>query len=212
MFDSNERAGSDRRVIAIIARHEVIEMWHMYRMRTDYRERDIQLPKEVKTRVISGRRERREIYRRQVARQEWSHYMIQRYQATRMLPWTPALGLSMLIPGTLFAASSANQGITEVPLTMLVIQSALITVGGLLAVASGWRILSQRVRSTDGIPLESLGVSSHALGFTSGAVASEPSPSGYRAGRLMGVMEADVAVGEWQVVEEHVSELGWHPA
>jgi len=198
------------RVVAIIAKQQVVELWHIFLQRTDYRERDIDLPVESKTRVVNGRRQRRDVYRRKLARQAWGHFVIKRYQATRMLPWTPALGLTMLIPGTLMAAGTANQGIMQVPLGLLVTQTALITVGGLLAVSSGWRVLTTRIRVNDGVALESLGVSGHALGFPKGVVASEPLPSGYRIGRFKGNLEVDLPVGEWNVVEEHTADVAWH--
>ena len=125
-----------------------------------------------------------------------------------MLPWTPSLGLTMLIPGTLLAAGSANQGIMQVPMWVLIAQSVLIIVGGLLALSSGVRLF-KRLRSINGLPLEALGVSGHALGFPSGAVASDPAPGGYRAARYKGLLEIDIPIGQWQVVEEFTSDMGW---
>lgn len=199
------------RVVAIIAKKQIVELWHIYLLRRDYKERDIELPAEIRTCVVNGRQERFKFNRRQLARQQWGHCLIRRYQATRMVPWTPSVGLAMLIPGTLLAAGSANQGIMDVPLSMLIAQSALITIGGLLALGSGWRIVTQRLRFTGDIPLESLGVSGHALGFPNGTVASEQLPGGYRTGRLRGTVEVEVPVGQWNVVEEYTDELGWHP-
>jgi hypothetical protein len=196
------------RVVGIVAKKQVVEIWHVHLVRTAYRERESELPPQVRTRTVNGRRERQQIYRRELARQLWGHFVIRRYQATRMLPWTPSLGLTMLIPGTLLAAGSANQGIMQVPVWVLIAQSVLIIVGGLLALSSGVRLL-KRLRSTNGLPLESLGVSGHALGFPSGAVASDPAPGGYRAARYKGSLEIDIPVGEWQVVEEFTSDLGW---
>ena len=198
------------RVVAIIAKQRVVELWHIFLQRTDYKERDLDLPVESKTRVVNGRRQRRDVYRRKLARQAWGHFVIKRYRATRMLPWTPAVGLTMLIPGTLLAAGTANQGILQVPMGLLVTQTALITIGGLLAVSSGWRILTTRIRVSGDIALESLGVSGHALGFPKGVVASEPLPGGYRAGRFKGDIEVDLPVGEWNVVEARTADVGWH--
>jgi len=198
------------RVVAIIKKQQVVELWHIFLQRTDYKERDIDLPVESTTRVVNGRRQRRDVYRRKLARQAWGHFVIKRYRATRMLPWTPALALTMLIPGTLLAAGTANQGILQMPLGLLVTQSVLITIGGLLAVSSGWRILTTRIRVSGDIALESLGVSGHALGFPKGVVASEPLPGGYRAGRFKGDIEVDLPVGEWNVVEARTADVGWH--
>jgi hypothetical protein len=96
------------RVVAIVAKNEVIELWHIHLQRTDYRERDIEVSKEMRVRLVDGRRQRREVHQRQIERQPWGRFIIHRYQATRMLPWTPSLGLAMLIPGTLLAAGSAR--------------------------------------------------------------------------------------------------------
>jgi hypothetical protein len=200
------------RIVSIIAKKQIVELWHIYLMRTDHRERDIELPAEIERRVVNGRWERCEVRRRQLAHQEWGHFVIRRYQATRMLPWAPSIGLSMLIPGTLLAAGTANQGIAEAPLTLVILQSALITLGGLLALGSGWRVATQRLAVTGGITLESLGVSGHALGFPSGTVASESLPTGYRPGRLRGTVEVEIPIGEWNVVGEYSSDPGWNPA
>jgi hypothetical protein len=196
------------RVVGIISRKQVVEIWHVHLVRTAYRERESELPPEIRTRMMNGRRERQHIYRRERARQVWGHFVIRRYQATRMLPWTPSLGLTMLIPGTLLAAGSANQGIMQVPLWVLIVQSVLIIVGGLLALGSGIRLL-KRLRPTEGLPLEALGVSGHALGFPTGAVASDPVPGGYRPARYKGSLEIEIPVGAWEVVEEFTSDLGW---
>jgi hypothetical protein len=197
------------RVVGIVSKANLLEIWHIHLMRTAYRERESELPCEVRTRVMKGRREHQRVYRRELARQEWGHFLIRRYQATRMLPWTPSLGLTMLIPGTLLAAGSANQ-IMQVPLWLLIAQSALIIVGGLLALSSGVRIL-KRLRPTNGRPLESLGVSGHALGFPSGATAAEPAPTGFRAARYKGSIEIDIPIGEWETVEEFTPDMGWRP-
>jgi hypothetical protein len=196
------------RVVAIMARNEVIELWHIYLRRTDYRERDIDVGKEVRVREVDGRRQRREVHRRQIARQPWGNFVIHRYQATRVLPWASSLGLAMLIPGTLLAAGSAKQGIMQVPLSLLIIQTVLIILGGLMALSSGWRIVSRRLQSSGGLPLETLGVSGHALGFPVSAVAAEPAPGGYRSGRFRGQLEVDAAMGEWEVMQEY-EDQGW---
>lgn len=213
MFESQTSLVDDRstappRVVAILAKKQILEVWHIHHLRTDYRERDMELPKQVRSRVVDGRRQRYHVYRRQRALQEWGRFVIRRYQATRMVPWMPSMGLTMLIPGTLLAAGSANQGIMQVPVGILIVQFILITLGGLLAVASGWRIL-RRMSLGGGVPLESLGVSSHALGFPSGVIASEFLPSGFRAGRLKGTIEVEASVGQWNVVEEYEAEGAW---
>jgi hypothetical protein len=197
------------RVVGIVSKTHVLEIWHIHLVRTAYRERESELPSEVRSRVVNGRRERQRVYRRELARQEWGHFLIRRYQATRMLPWTPSLGLTMLIPGTLLAAGSANQ-IMQVPVWLLIAQSALIIVGSLLALSSGVRLL-KRLRPTNGLPLESLGVSGHALGFPSGATASEPAPNGFRAARYKGSIEIDIPIGEWETLEEFTPDMGWRP-
>jgi len=205
---SDESTTSTPRVVAIVARNEVIELWHVHLQRTDYRERDIQIGKEVRVREVDGRRQRREVHRRQIERQPWGRFIIHRYQATRMLPWTPSFGLAMLIPGTLVAAGSARQGIMQVPFSLLVIQTALISLGGLMALSSGWRIISSRLRFNESLPIETLGVSGHALGFPAGSVASEPAPGGYRAGRFRGELEVDAALGDWAVIQKY-EDQGW---
>ena len=207
--DSNDDSATPTpRVVAIVARNEVIELWHIHLQRTDYRERDIDVGKEVRVRETDGRRQRREVHRRQIERQPWGHFIIHRYQATRMLPWTPSLGLAMLIPGTLLAAGSARQGLMQIPFSLLIIQTALISLGGLMALSSGWRIVSSRLRSNEGLPIETLGVSGHALGFPAGTFASEPAPGGYRAGRFRGQLEVDAAMGDWEVMQRY-EDQGW---
>jgi len=213
MFESQTSLVDDRstappRVVAIIAKKQILEVWHIHHVRTDYRECDMELPKEVRTRVVDGRRRRYHVYRRQRALQEWGRFIIRRYQATRMVPWMPSMGLTMLIPGTLLAAGSATQGIMQVPVGILIVQFVLITLGGLLAVTSGWRIL-RRMSPSGGVPVESLGVSGHALGFPSGVIASEFVPSGFRAGSFKGLLEVEASVGQWNVVEEHEADGGW---
>ena len=193
------------RVVAIAAKDQILEIWHIEHLRTVYKERDLELPKQVRTRVINGQRQRYHVYRRQVAHLEWGHYLIRRFQATRIVPWMPSIGLCMLIPGTLLAAGTANHGIMQAPISLLILQSILISVGGLLAVASGWRIM-RRIQPGNGIDLESLGVAGHALGFPSGVVALDAVPPGFRAGYFKGAIEVEGARGGWKVVAEHESD------
>jgi len=200
------------RTVAIVARNQVIELWHIHRLRASYKEREVHLPAEIRTRTVNGRREQCDIQRRHLAHQEWGHFVIRRYQATRVLPWTPSIALMMLIPGTLLAAGSANQGIMEVPISLLVLQCALIGAGGMMAIASGWRLLTRQMPSTDGVPVETLGVSGHALGLPNDALVAESLPGGYRARHFKGQLEVDAPVGPWIVVEELTSDLGWHKA
>ena len=196
MFQPDESSNDDSatptlRVVAIIAKNEVVELWYLHLRRTDYRERDIEVGKDMRVRLVDGRRQRREVHQRQIERQPWGRFVIHRYQATRMLPWASSLGLAMLIPGTLLAAGSAKQGIMQIPFSLLVLQTALITLGGLMALSSGWRIVSSRL-----------------LGFPAGTFASEPAPGGYRSGRFRGQLEVDAAMGEWELVQEY-EDQGW---
>jgi hypothetical protein len=177
------------RTVAIVAKNQVIELWHIHRLRSSYKEREVHLPAEVRTRTVNGRREQCDIQRRHLAHQEWGQFMIRRYRVTRMIPWTPSMGLMMLIP-----------------------QCALIGAGGLMALASGWRILTHRMQSTGGVPVETLGVSRHALGLPNDALVAESLPGGYRASHFKGQLEVDAPVGPWIVVEELTSDLGWHRA
>ena len=190
------------RAVAIIDKSQILEIWHIQLLRTVYKERDLELPKILRSRTINGQRQRYNVYRRQVAHQEWGHFVIRRYQATRLIPWMPSLSMGMLIPGTLLAAGTATNGIMHAPLGLLILQSILVSVGGLLAVASGWRIL-RRLRPGDVIELESLGVSGHALGFPTGVVALDAVPAGFRPGRFKGAIEVEGSMGEWKVVAEH---------
>jgi hypothetical protein len=193
------------RLVAIIAKKQVVEVWHIYRERTVFREREIDLPQKGPGRV---RVERRGLYKRQILRQVWGHFVIRRYHATQIQPWMSSLGLTMLIPGTLLAAGSANQ-IMQVPIGLLVLQCALVTVGGLMALASGWRVLVRRLVSADGMPLESLGVSSHALGFPKDVTASDSVPSGFRRGRFKGSIHVEIPIGQWEVTQEYTVESEW---
>jgi hypothetical protein len=200
------------RIVAITANNRIIEVWDIHRQRTEYRERQTDLPAEIQARVIDGRQERREVHRTQLARQEWGHFIIRRHQATRILRRAPTIGLTMLIPGTLLAAGSANLGIAQLPLSLLILQFTLIAIGGLTAISAGWRVITRRVQSSNGIPLESLGVSSHALGLPNGALVLEPLPVGCRAARFKGELEVDAPTGSWSVVEEFESDFGWYRA
>ncbi|HXA05756.1 MAG TPA: hypothetical protein VNY30_12990 [Bryobacteraceae bacterium] len=197
-----EDAAPSLRAVAIIDKSQILEIWHIQLLRTVYKERDLELPKILRSRTINGQRQRYNVYRRQVAHQEWGHFVIRRYQATRLIPWMPSLSMGMLIPGTLLAAGTATNGIMHAPLGLLILQSILVSVGGLLAVASGWRIL-RRLRPGDVIELESLGVSGHALGFPTGVVALDAVPAGFRPGRFKGAIEVEGSMGEWKVVAEH---------
>ncbi len=198
----SEDAVPSLRAVAIIEKSQILEIWHIQLLRTVYKERDLELPKILRSRTINGQRQRYNVYRRQVAHQEWGHFVIRRYQATRLIPWMPSLSMGMLIPGTLLAAGTASNGIMHAPLGLLILQSILVSVGGLLAVASGWRIL-RRLRPGDVIELESLGVSGHALGFPTGVVALDAVPAGFRPGRFKGAIEVEGSMGEWKVVAEH---------
>ena len=198
----SEDAVQSLRAVAIIEKSQILEFWHIQLLRTVYKERDLELPKILRSRTINGQRQRYNVYRRQVAHQEWGHFVIRRYQATRLIPWMPSLSMGMLIPGTLLAAGTATNGIMHAPLGLLILQSILVSVGGLLAVASGWRIL-RRLRPGDVIELESLGVSGHALGFPTGVVALDAVPAGFRPGRFKGAIEVEGSMGEWKVVAEH---------
>ena len=205
-------SGDASRVIALVAKDRVVEVWHIQCQRREYREHEIDLPMEIQTRVVNGRQERRDIRRIQRARQEWGHLIIRRHKATRILRWGPSIGLMMLIPGTLLAAGSANRGITELPLTLLILQCVLIVLGGLLAIGSGWRVVARRLQFAEGMPLESLGVSAYTLGLPNEVVALEEVPAGYRASRFTSEIEVDVPMGSWTVVEEFETDYGWYRA
>ena len=195
------------RLVAIIAKKRVVEVWHIYRERTTFKEREVDFPQTAPGRVMAEG----PVYKRQISRQEWGHFVIRRYYATQIQPWMSSLGLTMLIPGTLLAAGSANQ-VMQVPVGLLVLQFALVTIGGLMALASGWRILARRLISTDGMTLESLGVSSHALGFPKDVTASDPVPSGFRRGRFKGTIHVEIPVGRWEVAEEYTILSEWPQA
>ncbi len=212
-FSSADGVPSENsRIVAIIANNRIIEIWDIRRQRTDYKERETDQPSEIQTRVVDGRQERREVHRTQRARQEWGHFIIRRHQVTRMLRWAPTISLMMLIPGTLLAAGSANVGIAQVPLSLLVLQCTLISLGGVMAICAGWRVITQRVQPSNGIPVESLGVSSRALGLPTGALVLEPLPGGCRASRFKCEIEVDAPAGSWTVVEELERDFGWYRA
>lgn len=207
-----DSAATPPRLVAIISRNRVIEIWRVYLQNTSWKERETELPTELRTAFVNGERIRHHMYRRQLHRQQWGRFTIYRYQATRILPWTPSIGLAMLIPGTLLAAGSAHQGILQVPVSWLLLQSALIIFGSLAAIGSGWRILTHRVHLARGSPVESLGVSGHALGFPADVSASDALPAGFRAARFRGSVDVDIALSDWKLAEEYTSDLGWLPA
>jgi hypothetical protein len=191
------------RLVAIVTKKQIVEIWQIQRERTNYREREVDLPQEVRGRLVNGRRQRHRTYKRQLLRQEWGYFVIRRYQATQIQPWMSSLGLAMLIPGTLLAAGSANQ-IGHVPVGVLITQFGLVTVGGLMALASGWQLVVRKLISAKGATLESLGVSSQALGFHQDVVASESVPTGFRRGRFKGSIEVELPIGEWEVAQEYM--------
>ena len=66
MFQPDESSNDDSatptlRVVAIIAKNEVVELWYLHLRRTDYRERDIEVGKDMRVRLVDGRRQRREV-------------------------------------------------------------------------------------------------------------------------------------------------------
>jgi hypothetical protein len=191
------------RLVAIATKKQIVEIWQIHRARTNYREREVDLPQEVRGRLVHGQRQRYRTYKRQLFRQQWGHFVIRRYQATQIQPWMSSLGLALLIPGTLLAAGSANQ-FGHVPVGILVTQFSLVTVGGLMALASGSQLLVRKFISAKGAPLESLGVSSQALGFRQDVAACECVPSGFRRGRFRGSIEVELPIGEWEVVQEYM--------
>jgi hypothetical protein len=150
------------RVLAIIDRNRVMEIWKIYRQGTEYRERETDLPKEIRRRLVNGCKEQCEILRTQLAQQEWGQFTIERHHASRIPRLTSPLGLMMLIPGTLLAAGPVS--LADVPALFIVLKSALIVIGSLLALGSGWQTFTTRLLSTGEVPLEALGVSPRALG------------------------------------------------
>ena len=204
---SGTQQADTSRLVAIIAKKQVVEVWYIYRERTTYKEREVDFPQTAPGHFTAEG----PVYKRQISRQEWGHFIIRRYHATQIQPWLSSLGLTMLVPGTLLAAGSANQ-VMQIPIGLLVLQFALVTIGGLMALASGWRILARRLISTDGMTLESLGVSSHALGFPKDVTASDPVPSGFRRGRFKGTIHVEIPVGRWELAEEYTILSEWPQA
>jgi hypothetical protein len=189
------------RVVAIVAKKKVLEVWHIQCQGIDHRESQVDFHTPSPNQVGNDRRGYHDISGRRLARQEWGHFLIERHHPTRIRRWT-SLGLMMLIPGTLLAAGSANQGLVQIPTGLLILQFALITIGSLLTLSSGWRTPLEHWNSSEGVSLESIGVSSQALGFPSGVLASESLAKYYGCGRLKGAVEIDAPLGDWNVVEE----------
>lgn len=202
---AREQSGTSK-LVAIMAKGQIVEVWQILCDRTDFRERESVVPEEVVGHVVKGRRERQIVQRHQISRQQWGHFLIRRFNAKRTQPWMSSLGLTTLVPGALLAANSANQGVTTVPLGMLVLQGALVVMGSLMALTAAWRLITRRWLSVTGQPLESLGVSSYAMGFPSGVMACEGVPSGYGKGRFKGFVEVELPLGEWELVEDKVIE------
>src|ERR1700680_1718184 len=92
----NDESASPLRAVAIIEKNQILEIWHIQLRRTVYKERDLELPKILRSRTINGQRQRYNVYRHQVAHQEWGHFVIRRYQATRLVPWLPSMSMGML--------------------------------------------------------------------------------------------------------------------
>ncbi len=200
-----EKSGTSK-LVAIMAKGQIVEVWQILCDRTDFRESEAVVPQEVFGHVVKGRRERQIVQRHQISRQEWGHFLIRRFHAKRTQPWMSSLGLTTLVPGALLAAGSANQGVTTVPLGMLVLQAAMVIMGSLMALTAAWRLVTRRFLSATGQPLESLGVSSHAMGFPSNVIACEGVPSGYGRGRFKGFVEVELPLGDWELVEDQVIE------
>jgi hypothetical protein len=95
---------------------------------------------------------------------------------------------------------------------LVILECALIILGGLLAIGSGWRVVARQLQLAEGLPLESLGVSACALGLSNEVVALEPVPAGYRASRFKSEIEIDLPMGSWTVVEEFETDYGWYRA
>jgi len=204
-MSAHEQSGASK-LVAIMAKGQIVEVWQILCDRTTVRERETVIPQEVLGHVVRGRRERRIVQRRQVSHQEWGHFLIRRFHARRTQPWMSSLGLTTLVPGALLAANSANQGVATVPLGMLILQGGMVVMGSLLALTAAWRMLTRRWFAVTGQPLETLGVSSHAMGFPSGVMACEGVPSGYGRGRFKGFVEVELPVGDWEVAEDEVIE------
>jgi hypothetical protein len=200
-----EQANTSK-LVAIVANKRVVEVWQILCDRTDYREREMVVPEEIVGHVVHGRRERHVAQRHQISRQEWGHFLIRRFHARRTQPWMSSLGLTTLVPGALLAAGSANQGVATVPIGMLVLQGAMVAMGSLMALTAAWRLIARRWISATGQPLESLGVSGHAMGFPKDALACESVPGGYGRGRFKGFVEVELPLGEWELVQDKVIE------
>ena len=204
-MSAREQSGNSK-LVAIMAKGQIVEVWQILCDRTDFREREAVVPQEVLGHVVKGRRERQIVQRHQTSRQEWGHFLIRRFNARRTQPWMSSLGLTTLVPGALLAAGSANQGVATVPIGMLALQGAMVVMGSLMALTAAWRLITRRWLSVTGQPLESLGVSSHAMGFPSDVVACEGVPSGYGRGSFKGFVEVELPLGEWELVEDKVIE------
>ncbi len=204
-MSAREKSGTSK-LVAIMAKGQIIEVWQILCDRTDFREREAVVPQEVFGHVVKGRRERQIVQRHQLSRQEWGHFLIRRFHAKRTQPWMSSLGLTTLVPGALLAAGSANQGVTTVPLGMLILQAAMVIMGGLMALTAAWRVITRRWLSATGQALESLGVSSHAMGFPTNVIACEGVPSGYGRGRFKGFVEVELPLGDWELVDDQVIE------
>jgi len=204
-MSAREQSGNSK-LVAVMAKGQIVEVWQILCDRTDFREREAVVPQEVLGHVVKGRRERQIVQRHQTSRQEWVHFLIRRFNAKRTQPWMSSLGLTTLVPGALLAAGSANQGVATVPIGMLALQGAMVVMGSLMALTAAWRVITRRWLSVTGQPLESLGVSSHAMGFPSDVMACEGVPSGYGRGGFKGFVEVELPLGEWELVEDRVIE------
>jgi hypothetical protein len=205
MSDRAEQSNTSK-LVAIVAKQQVVEVWQILCDRTAYRERETVVPEQVLGPVVRGRRESRVVQRHQISRQEWGHFLIRRFQAKRTQPWMSSLGLTTLVPGALLAAGSANQGVATVPIGMLVLQGAMVIMGSLMALTAAWRLIGRRWLSATGQPLESLGVSAHAMGFPKDVIACESVPGGYGRGRFKGFLEVELPLGDWELAEDKVIE------
>jgi|SRR5579871_65786 len=202
---AREHSGNSK-LVAIMAGGHIVEVWQILCDRTDYREREDVVPEEVLGHVISGRRQRKLVQHHQISRQEWGHFLIRRFHPRRTQPWMSSLGLTTLVPGALLAANSANQGVATVPLGMLVLQGSMVVMGSLMALTAAWRLITRRWLAVTGQPLESLGVSSHAMGFPGDVMACEGVPSGYGRGRFKGFVEVELPLGDWELVDDKIIE------
>lgn len=200
-----EQSGTSK-LVAIMAGGQIVEVWQILCDRTNFREREDVVPQEMFGHVIKGRRERQVVQRHRISHQEWGHFLIRRFHAKRTQPWMSALGLTTLVPGALLAAGSANHGVATVPISMLVLQGAMVVIGSLMALTAAWRVITRRWLSATGQRLESLGVSGHAMGFPPNVLACEGVPTGYGRGAFKGFVEVELPLGEWEVVDERTLE------